>query len=258
MYLKLLALIDCKSSKNKTPANFTDSEMPFTDYYQEIFLKTQKTKKVFILLSANKIPVEVRERIILESSQLFGKYGIRSMTMDALAEEMGISKRTIYERFKDKDTLLLEVMKYHKSETNKQAHELIEKSDNVIEALFRIMKITISQVAQMNPIFFHDFKKYHNKVFKEFAHPGDIRDFSITEKLFETGLEQEVFRKDIHIDIANRALHALFDLFGHNSTLVEAGFDRREMFQHIIIPFFRGLSTKKGRELLEECQYMID
>ncbi len=54
--------------------------------------------------------VEVRERILIESGQLFGKYGIRSMTMDSLAEEMGISKRTIYERFKDKDTLLLEVI----------------------------------------------------------------------------------------------------------------------------------------------------
>ena len=202
--------------------------------------------------------MEVRERIIIESGQLFGKYGIRSMTMDALAEEMGISKRTIYERFKDKDTLLLEVIAYYKAQTNKQAYELIEKSEHVIEALFRIMKITISQVAQMNPIFFHDFKKYHNKVYKDFAHPGDIRDFSITRKLFETGLEQEVFRKDMHIEIANRALHALFDLFGHDSTLVEAGFDRREMFQHIIIPFFRGLSTKKGRKLLEECTYIID
>ena len=51
--------------------------------------------------------MEVQERIIVEAGQLFGKYGIRSMTMDALAEKMGISKRTIYERFKDKDTLLL-------------------------------------------------------------------------------------------------------------------------------------------------------
>ncbi|RLD55016.1 MAG: hypothetical protein DRI97_10320 [Bacteroidetes bacterium] len=54
--------------------------------------------------------VEVTERIIVESGQLFGTYGIRSMPMDALAEKMGISKRTIYERFKDKDTLLLEVI----------------------------------------------------------------------------------------------------------------------------------------------------
>ncbi len=94
------------------------------------------------------IVVEVRERIIVESGLLFGKYGIRSMTMDALAEEMGISKRTIYERFRDKDTLLLEVIRYYKKQTKENAHNLIDQSDNAIEALFRIMKMTIGQMSR--------------------------------------------------------------------------------------------------------------
>jgi AcrR family transcriptional regulator len=179
------------------------------------------------------------------------------MTMDALAEEMGISKRTIYERFKDKDTLLYEVIKFYKERTREDALRTIEESDNVIEALFRIMKLTVSQVAQMNPLFFHDFKKYHGKVYKDFAHPGDIRDFSITGKLFETGMEQGIFRDDLHFDIVNRALHALFDLFGHDSPLVEEGFDRRDLFEHMIIPYFRGLSTKKGRKLLQEYKSFL-
>jgi len=202
--------------------------------------------------------VEVRKRIIVESGQLFGKYGIRSMTMDALAEEMGISKRTIYERFKDKDTLLYEVIKHYKEQTREHALRTIEESDNVIEALFRIMKLTVSQVAQMNPLFFHDFKKYHGKVYKDFAHPGDIRDFSITGKLLETGMEQGIFRDDLHLDIVNRALHALFDLFGNESALVQAGFDRRDLFEHMIIPYFRGLSTKKGRKLLQEYKSFMN
>ena len=201
--------------------------------------------------------MEVRERIIIESGQLFGKYGIRSMTMDSLAEEMGISKRTIYERFKDKDTLLLEVIKFYKQQTKEEAMTIIEGSDNVIEALFRIMKLTVTQVSQMNPLFFHDFKKYHGRVYREFAHPGDMRDFSITQKLFETGMEQGIFRDDLHMDIVNRALHSLFDLFGHDSSLVEEGFDRKDLFEHMIIPYFRGLSTKKGRKLLQDCKSIM-
>ena len=201
--------------------------------------------------------VEVRERIIVESGMLFGKYGIRSMTMDALAEEMGISKRTIYERFKDKDTLLFEVIKYFKNQTTEEAHRLIDQSDNAIEALFRIMKMTVSQMQRMSPSFFHDFKKYHQKVFKELSEPGEIRDFSITGRLIKTGMEQRVFRDDLNIDIVNHALHSLFDLFGHHSKLVEAGFDRKDMFDHIIIPFFRGLSTEKGQKLLEDCKIII-
>ena len=202
--------------------------------------------------------MEVRERILVESGKLFGKYGIRTMTMDSLAEEMGISKRTIYERFKDKDTLLLEVIMYYKNLTKEEAHQLIDQSDNAIEALFRIIRMTIDQMMRMSPAFFHDFKKYHQKVFKQFAEPGEIRDLSITRKLLETGIKQEVFRDDINIDIVNHGIHALFDLFGHNSNLVEAGFKREDMFEHILIPFFRGISTKKGRKLLIDCKMLIE
>jgi AcrR family transcriptional regulator len=202
--------------------------------------------------------VEVRERIIVESGLLFSKYGIKSMTMDALAEEMGISKRTIYERFKDKDTLLLEVIKYYQKQTKENAHHLIDKSDNAIEALFRIIRMTIGQMTQMSPTFFHDFKKYHNKVFKECILGEDIRDFSITRKLLETGIEQGVFRDDFDIRIVNRTLHTLFDLFGHESSLVDAGFNRKEMFDHIIIPFFRGISTEKGQQLLVDNKTILD
>ncbi|MCD4710139.1 MAG: TetR/AcrR family transcriptional regulator [Bacteroidales bacterium] len=202
--------------------------------------------------------MEVKERIVIESGMLFGKYGIRSMTMDSLAEEMGISKRTIYEQFKDKDTLLMEVIRYYKSQTQEEAHKLIDQSDNAIEALFRIMKMTVGQMMRMSPAFFHDFRKYHQNVFKKFSEPGEIRDFSITRKLLEIGIEQDVFRDDINIDIVNQTLHTLFDLFGHDSRLVEAGFHRKDMFDHILIPFFRGISTKKGRKLLEDCRTIIE
>jgi len=73
-----------------------------------------------------------------------------------------------------------------------------------------------------------------------------------------TGIEQDVFRDDINIDIVNQTLHTLFDLFGHDSRLVEAGFHRKDMFDHILIPFFRGISTKKGRKLLEDCRTIIE
>jgi len=202
--------------------------------------------------------MEVRERIISESGVLFGKYGIRSMTMDALAVEMGISKRTIYERFKDKDTLLLEVMTYYRQQTADNAHKLIEQSENAIEALFRIMKNTVNQIEQLNPLFFHDFKKYHPRIFKQIAQPGDIRDFSITLNLLETGVKQKVFRSDIHIDIVNRTLHELFDLFGMESSLIQAGYRHKQMFDHIIIPYFRGISTENGLALLKACKSILD
>ena len=202
--------------------------------------------------------MDVRERIVVEAGILFGKYGIKSMTMDSLAEELGISKRTIYERFQDKDTLLFEVIRYYRNLTQQEALRLIDQSDNAIEALFRIIKMTIDQMMRMSPSFFHDFKKYHQKVFKQLSEPGEIRDFSMTRRLLEKGIEQEVFRDDINLEIVNHAIHSLFDLFGHHSKMIDAGFHRKDMFDHILIPYFRGISTRKGQKLLEECKPILE
>ena len=202
--------------------------------------------------------MEVKDRILVEAGLLFGKYGIKSMTMDALAEELGISKRTIYERFRDKDTLLKEVILYYKEQTKKQANELIDQSDNAIEAIFRIIRMTIDQMTRMSPAFLHDIKKYHPRVFMELAEPGEFRDLSVTRRLLETGIEQGVFRNDFNIEIVNRTLHVLFDLFGHDSLMVEAGFDRRDMLENVLVPYFRGISTEKGQKFLIECKPIIE
>jgi hypothetical protein len=135
---------------------------------------------------------------------------------------------------------------------------LIEQSENAIEALFRIMKTNIVQIEQLNPLFFHDFKKYHPRIYKQVAQPGDIRDYSITLNLLETGVKQKVFRSDINIDIVNRTLHELFELFGLESSFIQAGYRHKQMFDHIIIPYLRGISTEKGLALLANCKKILD
>jgi hypothetical protein len=180
------------------------------------------------------------------------------MTMDALAEEMGISKRTIYERFRDKDTLLLEVIMHYKKIQEGEARKILEEADNAIEAMFRMMRITIRQVSQMNPLFFHDFKKYHTKVFQQFSKPGEIRDYSITRMLLEKGLEQSLFREDMNVEIVNRTLHELFNLFGHDSSLVEAGYHRKDLFDHCLVPYLRGISTPKGMATLDTYRKLLE
>jgi hypothetical protein len=118
--------------------------------------------------------------------------------------------------------------------------------------------MTVLQVEQLNPLFFHDFKKYHARIFKKFAGPGDIRDFSVTLNLLETGVKQGVFRKEIHIDIVNRTLHELFNLFSPNSNLTSANYRHKDLFEHVILPYFRGISTAKGLALLDDSERFFD
>jgi TetR/AcrR family transcriptional regulator, cholesterol catabolism regulator len=215
-------------------------------------LKTPKTKIVFILLHSIMETTEIQERIIGEAGRLFAMYGIKSVTMDTLAEDMGISKRTIYESFKDKDTLLNDVIVYFQEQQHQIANDIISNSDNVVTALFQLVKGMISVMKQVNPLLFQDMKKYHSHIFKKLIEKGDIRDHSMTCNILNQGIEQGIFRTDLNADIVNLTLHELFNLFSPDSKLPREGYHRGELFNNIIIPYLLGISTEKGRILIEE------
>ena len=195
--------------------------------------------------------MELRERIINEAGVLFARYGIRSITMDALAEEMGVSKRTIYEQFKDKDTLLLEVITYFKTRQLEAANTMITESENIVVALFGLVNEMINNMKQISPLFFQDMKKYHSHIFKQLEGKGELRDHSMTRIILSLGLEQGIFREDYNIEIVNLTLHELFNFFSPESRLTQIGYNRGELFNNIIIPYLIGISTEKGKALIE-------
>jgi AcrR family transcriptional regulator len=201
--------------------------------------------------------MELRERIIIEAGALFARYGIRSITMDSLAEEMGISKRTIYENFRDKDTLLLEVVSYFKINQLKEANRIIEESEHVVIALFELLNGMINNMKRVNPLFFHDMKRYHPQIFTQLQEKGDIRDHSITRTILDQGVKQGIFMPHFNLQIVNLALHELFSLFSPDSNLTQADYHREELFDNIIIPYLRGISTKKGMALIDQHRNII-
>ncbi len=196
--------------------------------------------------------MDIKDRIILEAGGLFIRYGIRSITMDRLAEEMGISKRTIYENFTDKDTLLMEVIRYFKSRQLEEAKEIIGQAENVIVALFTLLTGMVQNMKQVNPLFFHDIKRYHAGTFSQLQEKGDLRDHSITERILREGIEQDIFRSDMNMDLVNLTIHELFNLFSPDSSFTTQGFHRSELFNNIIIPYLLGIATEKGRRLIEQ------
>jgi len=87
--------------------------------------------------------MDVRERIIQRALEQFMTMGIRKVTMDSLASDLNISKRTIYEKFRDKDTLVIECIRHMILSNNDELLDIIEKSANVIEALLCVPCISI-------------------------------------------------------------------------------------------------------------------
>jgi len=188
-----------------------------------------------------------RLRILKESGMLFSKYGIRAITMDRIAKEVGISKRTLYEAFENKDDLVAQAIeegtKLHK--TTCQAK--IFASKNVIEAIFSIIKLNKDTFGKINPLFFEDLKRYHFKTYSNIHEKGDIHDYKLTLKLIERGVEENIFSEKINIEIINLFIHKIMNLILSDEF---AKFEKEEMAKSVFLPYLFGISTKKGQDLI--------
>ena len=95
---------------------------------------------------------EVQERILLKSDELFRKFGIRAVTMDEIALNSGISKKTVYQYFKDKNELVDAVMMTHFDSNYKKCETCCKEASNAIEEIFMLMKHIGEDFRNLNPI----------------------------------------------------------------------------------------------------------
>jgi AcrR family transcriptional regulator len=108
------------------------------------------------------------ERIIKGALDLFLQAGIKSVTMDDIARHLGMSKKTIYQFFGDKNELVVALVKSRLQEDEREMNAIMESSANVIEEMIKMMKCSEEILSRVNPIVFHDMQKYHPEAWQEF------------------------------------------------------------------------------------------
>lgn len=191
---------------------------------------------------------ELRERIIMTSTEAFTSKGIKCITMDDIAAALGISKRTFYEVFADKETLLKESILKIQQDRDKYLQEVYEHSSNVLEVILAVFQKSIEIFHKTNKRFFEDIKKYP----KVYAMMQDRQD-SDSEKtmfFFKSGVEQGIFRSDVNFAIVNLLVREQFDVLLNTDICSEYPFI--EVYESIMFTYIRGISTEKGAKVLED------
>ncbi|MDA3833610.1 MAG: TetR/AcrR family transcriptional regulator [Spirochaetales bacterium] len=194
--------------------------------------------------------MDYRERITGEAANLFMTYGIRSVTMDSIAHNLGMSKRTIYEHFADKDELLYSVIISMAGKQKKTFRKIMDDSENVIEALFEILHVATKHIRNTNPTYFVDLKKYHYKVFEKICNKGDIRNYEMSLAMLRRGIKEKLFRENINIDIVNAGIHGIINLTSDSEYLPAGKYSRFEILDNLLLNYLIGISTPGGKELI--------
>ncbi len=150
--------------------------------------------------------MDYRQKITEEAAVMFRTYGIRAVTMDMLANHMGISKRTIYEVFKDKDELLNGVIKWMTLKQSEVMTRFMNESGNVIEAIFKMLDLVGDHFSKMSPAFQMDIKNWHKKMFNYTKEIDYLPYYRNNSEIIARGIKEGVFRNDIDVEITNKCL----------------------------------------------------
>ena len=198
--------------------------------------------------------MELRESIIEEATSLFKIYGIRAVTMDSLASHLGISKRTIYEAFSDKDELVISVLKRIAEKQKQIVDKVLDNSENAVHAILMLLEANMDQFQNMSQAFQTDLRKFHYEVLMKKADKCAMPDYRNNKQIIERGIRENLFRKDINPDIVNRCLYSLgrsildYELYPFDE------FTRRDIIRNVFINYMKGISTREGIELIDKME----
>lgn len=190
---------------------------------------------------------ELREQVVKETERLFAQKGIKNVTMNDIAANMGISKRTLYEMFPDKETLLTECVIWRHNEENALMNRIYQEDSDALHVMFAVFMRHIEIYHQTNRAFFDDIKKY-KKVYK-FIEERRASHAENAVQFFMSGVKQGVFRSDVNYDITVMLLKKQFDLL--LDTDIVSRYSVIDIYESIMFTYLRGITTSKGIDKLE-------
>ncbi|HEY0041427.1 MAG TPA: TetR/AcrR family transcriptional regulator [Flavisolibacter sp.] len=196
--------------------------------------------------------MEPKERILEKSHELFNKYGIRSVSMDDIATQLGMSKKTLYQHFTDKEELVdgcfSGILEHHRCRCMADQ----KQAENSIQEMFLALDMMQEMFAEMNPAVLFDLQKYHPAAFKKFQEFKYNFLYGVISTNLQRGIKDELYRAEIDIDVLTRLriesvmLPFNTDIFPNNRThLVHI---EQQIFEH----FLFGLATSKGLKLIQK------
>lgn len=193
----------------------------------------------------------MKEDMFEKTAALFCKYGVKSVSMDDIARELGISKKTIYQHVKDKEVLIEKSLDYAKYRHLERISEIQKMGLNAIGEVLETHRMVREAIATMNPVVDFEMRKYYPSLHRKLNQNHSIKARGLMRSNIEKGIEEGLFRNNFSIDLITM-LH--YQRIMH---LVEMKEDELpvpwlETIDQVIEYHLRAISTRKGLEELDK------
>lgn len=189
----------------------------------------------------------VKERIVLAAFEAFSRYGIKSISMDYLARTIGISKRTIYDYFCDKEELLTEGVNYYSLRRQAILQQIYREALSVPEVIYAFYTKIMEKPKWFSQKFYDDLHKFP-KAMKRLEEEKNALSAECLD-LFRRGVADGDFRKEINYEIVALIVKEQPGMLQPSNLF--ASFSPVEVCDTILFVYLRGCCTDAGRAKLD-------
>ncbi len=196
--------------------------------------------------------MDLKDRIQGKCRELFMKFGFRSVTMDEIATQLGISKKTIYQYFKDKDELVACIIQDEITFIQTECIAQQKHSENAIQEVFKAMDSMQIIFESMNPQILFDLEKFYPDTHKKFIEHKERFLLEVIRANIARGIKEQLYRSELDLDIVSKCrLESSFLPF--NVHLFPYGkYSILKVSTEIYYLFLHGMATTKGKKLIEK------
>lgn len=208
---------------------------------------------MFLIFAAElKLIMEPKNKILFGAEALFMKYGFKSITMDDISRELGISKKTLYQYFEDKNDLVNQTITNHIQVDEQNCCKILDGCFDPIEYLFEISKSITSNHRKVNVAVLFDLKKYFKPAWEKLENfKSDFINKQMIENISK-GIELGLYRNDINIALTAKFYVHNIDFMMKPELYQEISTDFYFIHQEMIKYFLRGICTDKGLKKLNK------
>ena len=198
--------------------------------------------------------MEARERILVKAHELFNRYGFRRVTMDEIALKTGMSKKTIYQSFENKDEIVDAVVEEHIKKSSCLCETHSSNAENAVHEILLNIDMIQELVGEMNPTIFEDLEKYFPAVFiKLYEHKNGYFSKKVKDNLI-SGIKEGYYRKDLNVDIITKLRIETMFLPFRQDVYPFAKFNLVQVQKEILEHYLFGLCTPEGQKLIKKYE----
>ncbi len=202
--------------------------------------------------------MEPKDQVLKTAMDMFFRYGVKRVTMDDISREMGISKKTIYQKFKDKDDIIENLISLMLAENLKEIEHISAIAKDPVHEVIETGKYLSKVFSCINPVFIYEIKRYYPKAWKKLEHFKAKHIMHVLESNLKKGIELKIYRGDLNIPLMAHYRLKQFDLAFEPGAFPVDKLSLGEIQVQLLDHFLHGITTIKGHKLINKYKELQD